>query len=213
MCSLEEPFKHKGNVRTAIGCSVLYATQVFKATQGGPAKPLRANNTHATVFRIRDPSTFDDVATDMGSFVGRARFVQAYKLATAVDHDSLTTTFKPQRPEFQFRRGLGELIIIPDKSSAVQKDGIVFEDHDFEMDACFRRKDGAFHNCNTCEAYVYGVYPSDFWAIPPPPSQEIVDSPITLAVGGGGCGKTTHYLKDAGLISPIFIAPSWKLAR
>ena len=115
LCGLEEPFKYKGNVRTAIGCSVLYATQVFKATQGGPAKPLRANNTHATVFRIRDPNTLDDVATEIGSFVGRCRFMQAYKVATSVEHGSLTVTFKPQRPDLQFRRGLGELIVIPDK--------------------------------------------------------------------------------------------------
>ena len=120
---LEEPFKFKGNIRTAIGCSVLYATQVFKATQGGPAKPLRANNTHATIFRVRDPGTFDDVATEMGSFVGKSRFVQAYKLATSVDHGSLTVTFKPQRPELQFRRGLGELIVIQDKEAFEELEG------------------------------------------------------------------------------------------
>ena len=31
--------------------------------------------------------------------------------------------------------------------------------------------------------------------------------------GAGGCGKTHYNLKDEGLVSPIFIAPSWKLAR
>lgn len=98
------------------------------------------------------------------------------------------------------------------KVHALQKDGIAFEDHEFEMDACFRRKGDAFHNANPCENYVYGVDESDYHELPPPP-REIVDSPITLAVGGGGCGKTTHFLKDDGLVTPIFISPSWKLAR
>ena len=31
--------------------------------------------------------------------------------------------------------------------------------------------------------------------------------------GAGGCGKTHYNLKDEGLVAPIFIAPSWKLAR
>ena len=33
-----------------------------------------------------------------------------------------------------------------------------------------------------------------------------------LHLGPGGCGKTHFNLKDTGLIRPIFIAPSWKLA-
>tara|TARA_R100000988_G_scaffold37943_2_gene18942 strand:+ start:6951 stop:9905 length:2955 start_codon:yes stop_codon:yes gene_type:complete len=31
--------------------------------------------------------------------------------------------------------------------------------------------------------------------------------------GAGGCGKTHYNLKDEGLVAPMFIAPSWKLAR
>ena len=31
--------------------------------------------------------------------------------------------------------------------------------------------------------------------------------------GAGGCGKTHYNLKDKGLVAPMFIAPSWKLAR
>lgn len=99
------------------------------------------------------------------------------------------------------------------KVHALQKDGIVFEEHEFEIDSCFRRKDDTFHNANPCDFYVEGVYPSDFFDVPSAPSTEIADSPVTLAIGAGGCGKTFHYLKDEGLITPIFIAPSWKLAR
>jgi len=36
---------------------------------------------------------------------------------------------------------------------------------------------------------------------------------VELHLGGGGCGKTHYNLKDDGLIAPMFVAPSWKLAR
>ena len=32
-------------------------------------------------------------------------------------------------------------------------------------------------------------------------------------LGAGGCGKTHNNLTDAGLVNPLFVAPSWKLAR
>lgn len=34
-----------------------------------------------------------------------------------------------------------------------------------------------------------------------------------LHLGAGGCGKTHYNLNDKGLVRPIFLAPSWKLAR
>ena len=36
---------------------------------------------------------------------------------------------------------------------------------------------------------------------------------IELHVGAGGTGKTHYNLKDDGLVRPLYIAPSWKLAR
>jgi hypothetical protein len=32
-------------------------------------------------------------------------------------------------------------------------------------------------------------------------------------LGAGGCGKTHNNLTDPGLVNPLFVAPSWKLAR
>ena len=34
-----------------------------------------------------------------------------------------------------------------------------------------------------------------------------------LFLGAGGCGKTHRNLNDKGLINPVFIAHSWKLAN
>ena len=36
---------------------------------------------------------------------------------------------------------------------------------------------------------------------------------VELHVGVGGAGKTYKNLMDTGLVSPVYIAPSWKLAR
>jgi len=36
---------------------------------------------------------------------------------------------------------------------------------------------------------------------------------IEVHLGAGGCGKTHNNIIDKGLINPLFIAPSWKLAR
>jgi len=36
---------------------------------------------------------------------------------------------------------------------------------------------------------------------------------VEVHLGAGGCGKTHSNLVDKGLINPLFVAPSWKLAR
>ena len=120
---LAEVWKGKHGSRSAIGASIIYTSQVFKTAIGGVARPLRANCTHQTVFRIRDPNSFSDVAQEIGSFVGRERFVRAYLLAIEAEHGSLTVTFKPPKPDLQFRRGLGELIIIPKKETYEELEG------------------------------------------------------------------------------------------
>lgn len=115
IAGLAEPFKGKYGTRTAIGCSIIYGSQVFKTNAGGVARPLRANNTHATIFKIRDPKSFEDIAVEVGSFVGKARFVEAYKKAVSEEYGCLTVTFRPQRDDLEFRLGLSQLIIIPKK--------------------------------------------------------------------------------------------------
>lgn len=39
------------------------------------------------------------------------------------------------------------------------------------------------------------------------------DNRLEVHLGAGGCGKTHNNLVDKGLVNPLFIAPSWKLAR
>jgi hypothetical protein len=36
---------------------------------------------------------------------------------------------------------------------------------------------------------------------------------VEVHLGAGGCGKTHNNLTDKGFVNPLFIAPSWKLAR
>ena len=39
------------------------------------------------------------------------------------------------------------------------------------------------------------------------------DNRLEVHLGAGGAGKTHNNLIDKGLVNPLFIAPSWKLAR
>ena len=39
------------------------------------------------------------------------------------------------------------------------------------------------------------------------------DNKVEVHLGAGGCGKTHAQLVDKGFVNPLFIAPSWKLAR
>jgi len=95
-----------------------------------------------------------------------------------------------------------------DKLVRVCVDGIYFYDHPFEMNRQFNPKP-VIHLGNA-ECYSYMTYKT--WERYELPSFR---KPFNreLFLGAGGNGKTHVNLIDKGFVKPIYIAPSWKLAR
>ena len=95
-----------------------------------------------------------------------------------------------------------------DKLVRVCVDGIYFYDHPFEMNRQFNSKPDI--HLGNAECYSYMTYKT--WERYELPSFR---KPFNreLFLGAGGNGKTHKNLTDKGFVKPIYIAPSWKLAR
>ena len=90
---------------------------------------------------------------------------------------------------------------------AVQVDGI-FYTGDLEINKLFRKKPGkSIKNIHGWE-YVINCE-NDKPKLPKGRNHNLVE----VHTGPGGAGKTHNNLIDKGLVSPLYVAPSWKLAR
>jgi len=90
---------------------------------------------------------------------------------------------------------------------AVQVDGIFYEG-DVEINKLFVKKPGkSIKHIHGCE-YVINCE-NDKPKLPKGRKHHQVE----LHTGPGGAGKTHNNLIDKGLIAPLYVAPSWKLAR
>jgi len=95
-----------------------------------------------------------------------------------------------------------------DKLVRVCVDGIYFYDHPFEMNRQFNSKPDI--HLGNAECHSYMTYRT--WeGTAPPRFRESFHRELFL--GAGGNGKTHRNLIDKGFVKPIYIAPSWKLAR
>ena len=75
---------------------------------------------------------------------------------------------------------------------------------------CEKEKKSLYNNINNCEYVVnYGHGNVEYETI----GDFRANNKIEVHLGAGGCGKTHAQLVDTGLVNPLFIAPSWKLAR
>jgi len=92
---------------------------------------------------------------------------------------------------------------------AIQTDGIYYTG-DVEIGKLFHRdKVGKGLNNITGDEYVTQGYGELLKLNTKSRKHNMVE----LHSGPGGCGKTYNNLKDKGLVSPIFIGPTWKLSR
>ena len=90
---------------------------------------------------------------------------------------------------------------------AVQVDGI-FYTGDVEIGSLFVKKTGKSLQ------HIYGnEYIIDCENIKPKLPKNRIHNLVEVHTGPGGAGKTHNNLIDKGLIAPLYIAPSWKLAR
>tara|TARA_R100000654_G_scaffold19498_1_gene39829 strand:+ start:1234 stop:3948 length:2715 start_codon:yes stop_codon:yes gene_type:complete len=90
---------------------------------------------------------------------------------------------------------------------AVQVDGIFYKG-DVEINDLFIKKPGKSIK------YIYGSeYVIDCENTKPKLPKSRKHNLVELHTGPGGAGKTHNNLVDEGLVAPLYVAPSWKLAR
>ena len=98
-------------------------------------------------------------------------------------------------------------------------DGIYYENHNFQIDPVFGDKSSemTFKN-DPCEQYLSGIIwdTDEFNSVKKMTDNLGMEKEVVLhelLIGAGGTGKTYETLFiDKGLIHPIYVAPSWKLA-
>tara|TARA_R100000278_G_scaffold123233_1_gene112140 strand:+ start:3136 stop:5991 length:2856 start_codon:yes stop_codon:yes gene_type:complete len=95
---------------------------------------------------------------------------------------------------------------------SVVVDGIYFKG-DVEVNPLFSEKEqkSIKHNMDS-EEYVFDYHIEED-DIDEEYAEYRVNNKVEIHLGAGGCGKTHNNLIDKGFVNPLFIAPSWKLAR
>ena len=89
-------------------------------------------------------------------------------------------------------------------------DGIYYTGETVKCLNVFRPKNDANFNNIAGSSYVSVATLRDLETVDIPARKNVLKE---LHLGAGGSGKTEYNLTDKGLIRPMFIAPSWKLAR
>ena len=75
---------------------------------------------------------------------------------------------------------------------------------------CDKEKKPLYNNINSCQYVINQGYDDvNYESI----GEFKEDNKIEVHLGAGGCGKTHAQLVDKGFVNPLFIAPSWKLAK
>lgn len=87
-------------------------------------------------------------------------------------------------------------------------DGIYFKDQDVELCNVFSHKTKMTFKNDPSDTYCSTL--NEYELIK---NQRREHYAIELHLGEGGCGKTHYNCNDKGLVRPLFLAPSWKLAR
>jgi hypothetical protein len=102
------PFTERGG---AVGVSLFYLCQVFKATCGGISKAIRNNTTSLVLFKTKNENELRDVQQECSGEIDEATFYKMYEYATAEPHSFLFIDFHPKEPKYRFRKHWNELLI------------------------------------------------------------------------------------------------------
>lgn len=87
-------------------------------------------------------------------------------------------------------------------------DGIYFKDQDVELCNVFSHKTKMTFKNDIWESYCSTL--NEYELVK---NERREHNAFELHLGEGGCGKTHYNCNDKGLVRPLFLAPSWKLAR
>lgn len=106
--------RHIGQLKEggAIGVTILYALQSYKAQAGGISKCIRNNATSLILFANKNAKQLEEISEECSGEVSPETFMSVYKEAVKEKHDFLFVDLhpKPNHPS-GFRRNFNEFIV------------------------------------------------------------------------------------------------------
>lgn len=104
------PFETGG----ALGVSLYFLIQSYKAQAGGISKCIRNNTTALVLFKSKNEQELRDVQQECSGEISEETFYKLYNYATAEPHSFLFCDFHPKKSEYRFRKCWDQLLL-PDE--------------------------------------------------------------------------------------------------
>ncbi len=105
--------RHMGKLKdSALGTTLLFATQSYTSNSGGLLKAIRGNLTHMLVFRNKNMKEIDCISEECAGEISKEVFDDVYKKSIQNPHDFLFIDLhKKQNHLSAFRRNFNEFIV------------------------------------------------------------------------------------------------------
>ena len=98
----------------ALGVSLFFLIQSYKAQAGGISKCIRNNTTSLVLFKSKNEGELKDIQQECSGEVSEETFYKMYEYATNEPHSFLFIDFHPKEPKYRFRKYWDQLLI-PDE--------------------------------------------------------------------------------------------------
>ena len=106
--------RHLGQLRSggALGLSLFFLLQSYKAQAGGISRPIRHQATSLIVFSLKDKKQLEEISSECSGEISPETFLKVYVYAIKDKHDFLFVDLhpKPNHPS-GFRRNFDEFIV------------------------------------------------------------------------------------------------------
>lgn len=108
--------RHIGQLKSggALGLSLFFLLQSYKAVSGGISRPIRHQATSLIVFGLKDQKQLDEIAAECSGEISPETFMKVFDRATQTKHDFLFVDLHPKETHPSgFRRNFDEFILPP----------------------------------------------------------------------------------------------------
>jgi hypothetical protein len=102
------PFAEKGG---AIGTSLYFLIQSYKAQAGGISKCIRNNTTSLVLFKSKNETELKDIQQECSGEISEETFYKMYEYATSKPYGFIFIDFHPKEEKYRFRSYWDELLI------------------------------------------------------------------------------------------------------
>lgn len=116
--------RHKGQLKKmggALGVSVFFCVQSYKAAGGGLPKSCRGQCTSMLVFRTKDCNELNDIAEECSGEVSQETFMKVYEHAVDEPHSFLFIDFHKKETHPSMFRKRFDTFLIPEEIEAENK--------------------------------------------------------------------------------------------